>query len=76
MQTTTPMVNALESIDFDMLATVSGGCHKGCCQPPPAPPAPQQTQIIQMPQAPAAAPPAPSGPQVSTSVSINGQPAA
>lgn len=71
---TTP---ALESINFDLLTYVSGGCHKHCC-PQPAPAAPvQQTQIIQLPAAPAAAPaplpPAPSGPEVSTSVSINGQ---
>jgi len=73
---TTP---ALESITFDLLTYVNGGCgggcHKHCCPQPAAPV--QQTQIIQLPAAPAAAPAplpsAPSGPQVSTSVSINGQ---
>lgn len=77
--TTSPVIPALESITFDLLTYVSGGCHKHCC-PQPAPAAPvQQTQIIQLPTAPAAAPaplpPAPSGPEVSTNVSINGQPA-
>ena len=71
---TTP---ALEAITFDLLTYVNGGCHKHSC-PQPAPAAPvQQTQIFQLPAAPAAAPAplpsAPSGPQVSTSVSINGQ---
>ena len=75
MSTTTPM--ALESIDFALLASVSGGCHKYAPPPPPAP-ATQQTQIVNVPQAPApqAAPPMPPpGPAVQTSVSINGQPA-
>jgi hypothetical protein len=78
MQTTTPTISALESIDFALLDHVSGGCGKKHCCPCPAPAAPvQQTQIIQLPQAaaPVALPPAPSGDSVSTNVSINGQPA-
>ena len=81
MQDTTSPVPALEPIHFDLLANVSGGCHKHCCpQPCPAPAAPvQQTQVIQLPTPPAAAPaplpPQPSGDVVSTNVSINGQPA-
>jgi hypothetical protein len=70
MSTTKP--TALESIDFTLLAAVSGGCHHQ-----------QSTQIVNVqapPPAPAAQvapPPAPMpGPQVQTSVSINGQPAA
>lgn len=66
MSTTTP---SLESIDFALLAAVSGGCHK-----------PQTTQIVNVqappPAAQVAPPPAPMpGPQVQTSVSINSQPA-
>lgn len=83
MQITTPTVDTLTTLNVDLLASVSGGCHKGnCCQQsvvnnnniviPPA--------AAAVPQAPApVAPPAPAydpGPQVSTSVSINGQPAA
>lgn len=83
--TTTPTISALESIDFNLLAFVSGGCGGGgcgkrrCCQQV----APvQQMQVLQLPAAPAPLPPAPQGPpppsgdSVSTSVSINGQPAA
>ncbi len=80
--TTTPTISALESIDFNLLVAISGGCGGGkkqCC--PPAPPAPvQQVQLLQMPAAPAPLPPAPQGPpppsgdSVSTSVSINGVP--
>jgi len=71
--TTSPAIPALESITFDLLSYVSGGCggRKQCC-PPPAPAPVQQTQIIQLPAAPAAAPAPlpPSGPEVSTNVSI------
>lgn len=75
--TTSPAIPALESITFDLLNYVSGGCGGGschkCCPQPAAAPV-QQTQIIQLPAAPAAAPaplpPAPSGPEVSTNVSI------
>jgi hypothetical protein len=73
---TTP--HALASIDSALLASVSGGCHKGCPPPAPPAPAPQTTQIVNVPQAPApqAAPPMPPpAPSVQTSVSINGQPA-
>jgi hypothetical protein len=81
--TTTPTISALESIDFNLLSAIiggcgGGGCKKRCC---PAPPAPvQQCQVLQMPAAPAPLPPAPQGPpppsgdSVSTSVSINGVP--
>lgn len=78
--TTRPTVVALESIAPEILFNVSGGCHKSA---PPAPPAPAPapiTQVVQMPvlqmAAPApqfAPPPGPRGPEVSTSVSINGQ---
>jgi len=72
---TTP---ALESITFDLLTYVNGGCggggHKRCCPQPAAPV--QQTQIIQLP---AHRPPhrhpcrQRRAVRVSTSVSINGQ---
>jgi hypothetical protein len=80
--TTRPTVVALESISADVLFTVNGGCHKQCA-PAPAPAAAPVMQVLQMPampqpqmmpQAPLAPPPE-SGPEVSTSVSINGQPA-
>jgi len=78
--TTTPTISALESIDDNFLAFVSGGCggkKRGCC---PAPV--QQCQIVQLPPAQPPAPlpqapmgpPPPSGDSVSTSVSINGVP--
>jgi hypothetical protein len=76
---TTPTADALPTLDIDFLASVSGGCHKKCGSPQPiiinnnnsAPAA----AAAAVPQAPAAAPPPPmdAGPQVSTSVSINGQ---
>lgn len=80
--TTLPTVVALESITPAILFNVSGGCHKQCA-PAPAPAAAPITQVLQLqmpqqllPQAPLAPPPAePSGPEVSTRVSINGQPA-
>jgi hypothetical protein len=73
--TTRPTVVALESITPEILFGVSGGCHKSA---PPAPPAPAPapiTQVLQMaaPQPQFAPPPEPRGPEVSTSVSINGQ---
>ncbi|HEY0193410.1 MAG TPA: hypothetical protein VGC42_19975 [Kofleriaceae bacterium] len=80
---TTPSTAVLATLDADFLASVSGGCHKQCAPQPiinnnniTVPPA-----ASAVPQAPAAAPPCPppqmdAGPQVSTSVSINGQPAA
>jgi len=82
--TTVSTIPALESITSDFLAAVSGGCHKGkCCGQASASATATATAspvIVQLPQLPAPAPqpmPAPeSGPQVSTSVSINGQPAA
>jgi len=73
--TTSPAIPALESIAFDLLNDVSGGCGGGrchrCCPQPAAAPV-QQTQIIQLPAVPAAAatPLPPSGPEVSTNVSI------
>jgi hypothetical protein len=80
--TTPPTVVALESITPEILFHVSGGCHKSA---PPAPPAPAPapiTQVVQMPvlqmaapQPQFAPPPESRGPEVSTSVSINGQPA-
>jgi hypothetical protein len=80
MQNTTwSTISALESITSEFLTQVSGGCggHKHCspCPQPAAAPV-QQVQILQLPAAPAAAPlpaPQPSLPEVSTSVSINGQ---
>jgi hypothetical protein len=87
MLNTTP-ASSLEPITSDLLVTVSGGCHKhrGCCGSAPV----TQQTIVNMPsqilpQAPMPAPAAPtptlasagpSGDMVSTSVSINGQPAA
>jgi hypothetical protein len=80
--TTTPAISALESIDFNLLSAVIGGCGGGkkrCC---PAPAPVQQMQVLQLPAAPAPLPPAPQGPpppsgdSVSTSVSINGVPQA
>ncbi|HET7505482.1 MAG TPA: hypothetical protein VFK02_30890 [Kofleriaceae bacterium] len=74
------MISALESIDFALLHDVTGGCGKkhGCCSAPV-----QQCQVVMPPMPmPAPLPPAPTpapesgGPTVSTSVSINGQPAA
>jgi hypothetical protein len=83
--TTRPTVVALESLTPEILFHVSGGCGKKCAPPPPpAPAAAPITQVLQLqmpqqmlPQAPLAPQPAPepSGPEVSTSVSINGQPA-
>jgi len=83
--TTRPTVVALESITPEILFNVSGGCHKSAPPAPPAPaPAPAPiTQVVQMPvlqmaaPQPQFAPPPPEsrGPEVSTSVSINGQPA-
>jgi hypothetical protein len=82
LNTTSPAIPALEAITFDLLSSVSGGCHKHCC-PCPQPAAPvQQMQVLQLPAMPAAAPaapppaPGPSGDVVSTNVSINGQPTA
>jgi hypothetical protein len=80
MQTTTrpPTVPAIEAISPDVLFQVSGGCHHGGCQQVQQVSSP--VQIIQMPpsavpQAPIpAAAPSSGGDQVSTSVSINGQP--
>jgi hypothetical protein len=84
--TTAPTISTLESIDFQLLGFVSGGCGGGkhrCCMQQQCAPV-QQMQVVQLPAAPAAAPaPLPaapdpqlsSGPTVSTSVSINGQPA-
>jgi hypothetical protein len=84
MPNTTPA--SLESISTDLLLSVSGGCHKrSCCSGPNI----QQQQIVMppapapqiLPQAPAPAPAAPepaaapTGDVISTSVSINGQPA-
>jgi hypothetical protein len=86
--TTRPTVVVLESIQPELLFGVNGGCKKAA--PPPAPPAPAPVagpiiQMLQMappaqpaPQPQLMAPPAPPmsyGPEVSTSVSINGQPA-
>lgn len=83
--TTAP--NALESIHTDALLAVSGGCHKHCggssSSSSSSSTGPIILQLPQMPAAQPAPPPAPqyappppdSGPQVSTSVSINGQPA-
>ncbi len=84
--TTRPTVSVLESISPDVLFSVSGGCKKRCAPPAPAPApaAPAPTPIMQVMQVqaapqplPQALPPPPmsSGPEVSTSVSINGQPA-
>jgi hypothetical protein len=81
--TTRPTVVALESLNPEILFNVSGGCGSKCAPPPPpAPAAAPITQVLQLqmpqqmlPQAPLAPPPPPSGPEVSTSVSINGQPA-
>jgi hypothetical protein len=55
-----PTTPAFESISFDALSTITGGCHKrrGC-----PPPQPEQA---------APAPAAPSGPLVSTNVSVTG----
>jgi hypothetical protein len=82
--TTTPTISSLESIDFNLLGLVSGGCggggcgggcgkRRGCSQV-------QQVQVLNLgaaaaPAAPAALPPAPqeappSDPTVSTSVRI------
>jgi hypothetical protein len=83
--TTAP--NALESIHTDALLAVSGGCHKHCGGGSSSSSSSSSSGpiILQLPQMPAAqpapapapqyAPPPDSGPQVSTSVSINGQPA-
>jgi hypothetical protein len=89
--TTRPTVVVLESISSDVLFGVSGGCHKRACAcpaPAPAAPAPAPAgpimQVLQMPamvqpqpqpMPQAVPPPMPSGPEVSTRVSINGQPA-
>jgi hypothetical protein len=83
--TTRPTVVALESITSEILFHVSGGCGKKCPPPPPPAPAPAPapiTQVLQL-QMPQQLQPQPqfqpqqvaSGPEVSTSVSINGQPA-
>lgn len=76
--TTTPTVETLPTLDIDFLSSVSGGCHKKCGPSPII-----NNNNIVMPAAAAAVPQAPApapapaydpGPQVSTSVSINGQP--
>ncbi len=77
---TTPTADSLPTLDVDFLASVSGGCHKQCC-PAPQPIINNNNITVPtaqaVPQAPApVAPPMDAGPQVSTSVSINGQPAA
>ena len=77
MRNTTP-ISSLESITSDLLLAVSGGCHQHRCCCPPA--ASVQPCIVNMPQPapqilPQATPLAPSGNAVTTSVSINGQPA-
>ena len=76
MQNTTwSTSSALESITSEILSHVSGGCggkkHCSPCSQPAAAPV-QQMQVLQLPAAPVP-PPQPSGPEVSTSVSINGQ---
>jgi len=80
--TTRPPVVVLESINPELLFQVSGGCGKKCPPPAPAPAAAAAPvmQVLQMPSLPQpqpiqqqALPPQPSGPEVSTSVSINGQ---
>jgi hypothetical protein len=84
--TTRPPVVVLESISPEFLFQVNGGCGKKCAPPPapaPAAAAAPVMQVLQMPALPQpqplqqalpqALPPEPSGPEVSTSVSINGQ---
>jgi hypothetical protein len=61
-----PNTSALPAISLDDLASVTGGCGKKKCCPPPQP---QQADA----PAPSAAP---SGPAVSTNVSITGYGAA
>lgn len=85
MQNTTsaPTIPAIESLSPDVLFQVSGGCHHGGCQQVQQVQQVSPVQIIQMPQMPSPVPQAPvpaaaptgGGDQVSTSVSINGQPA-